>query len=56
MITDTYTDPREAAVAAEKILTMVSVNLNKGFLPLEKTRESIEKTNELLNENLKLNN
>jgi hypothetical protein len=56
MITDTYTDPREATIAAEKILTLISVNLNKGFLPLEKTKESIDKTNELLNKNLKLKN
>jgi hypothetical protein len=56
MITDTYTDPREATVVAEKVLTLISVNLNKGFLPLEKTKKSIDKTNELLNKNLKLNN
>jgi hypothetical protein len=54
-ITDTYIDPQEAAIVAGKIITMVSVNLNKGFLPLEKTKENINKTNKILNENLKLN-
>ncbi|MDR1114826.1 MAG: hypothetical protein LBL33_01475 [Tannerella sp.] len=56
MMTDTYTDPQEAAIVAEKIITLVSVNLNKGFSPLEKVKENIDKTNEILNENFKLNN
>ncbi|MDR1222426.1 MAG: hypothetical protein LBL07_06055 [Tannerella sp.] len=53
VITDTYTDPQEAAVVAEKILALVSSELNKGLSPLEKAKESIDKTNELLNKNLK---
>jgi hypothetical protein len=55
VITDTYTDPKEAAIVAEKILALVSTNLNKGLSPLEKAKESIDKTNELLNESLNLN-
>jgi hypothetical protein len=51
-ITDTYTDPQEAAAAAEKILALVSSKLNEGLSPLEKAKESIDKTNELLTKNL----
>lgn len=54
-LTDTYTDPQEAAIVAEKILALVSSSLNKGLSPLEKAKESIDKTNELLNENLNFN-
>lgn len=55
IIADTYTNPEEAAVAAEKALMLVSTKLNKGLSPLEKAKESVNKTNELLNENFKLN-
>ena len=51
-IADTYTNPEEAALAAEQMLTLVSTKLNQGFSPLEKVKESIDKTNELLNEKL----
>ena len=53
MIADTYTNPKEAAIAAEKALMLVSAKLNKGLSPLEKVKESVDKTNELLNENFK---
>jgi hypothetical protein len=56
IITNTFTDPQEAAIAAEKILMLVSVNLNKEFLPLKKTKDSINKTKEILNNNLITNN
>ncbi len=55
MIADTYTDPEEAAMVAEQTLMLVSAKLNQGFYPLEKVKESVDKTNELLNENFKLN-
>jgi hypothetical protein len=48
IMTNTYTDPHEAAAVAEKVLTLVSTHLNKGLLPLEET-------NKLLNENAKSN-
>ncbi|MDR0394425.1 MAG: hypothetical protein LBH77_04625 [Tannerella sp.] len=54
-ITDTFTDPREAALVAERTLTLVSLNLNKGLSSLEKVKESMDKTNELLNEKLHFN-
>jgi hypothetical protein len=55
-ISDTFTNPQEAAVAAEKILVLISCNLNKGLSPLEKAKESMNKTNEILNKNLEINN
>lgn len=53
MIADTFTNPEEAAIAAEQVLVLVSSKLNKGLVPLEKVKESINKTNELLNESFK---
>jgi len=53
MIADTFTNPEEAAVAAEKALTLVSTKLNQGLSSLEKVKESVDKTNELLNDNFK---
>ena len=53
MIADTYTNPKEAAIAAEQVLVLVSSKLNKGLSSLEKVKESVDKTNELLNENFK---
>jgi len=52
---DTYTNPEEAAIAAEMALVLVSNKLNKGLSSLEKVKEGVDKTNELLNENFKLN-
>jgi len=54
-IVDTYTNPKEAAIAAEQALMLVSVKLNQGLSPLEKVKESIDKTNEVLNENFIIN-
>ena len=54
-IADTYTNPEEAAIVAEQMLTLVSTKLNKGFSPLEKIKESIDKTSGLLNESLNIN-
>ena len=51
-IADTYENPEEAALVAEQMLTLVSTKLNLGFLPLEKVKKSVDKTNELLNEKL----
>ena len=53
MIADTYTNPQEAAIAAEQALMLVSSKLNKGLSPLEKVKVSVDKTNEVLNENFK---
>ena len=48
-IADTYTNPEEAAKAAEQALLFVSAKLNQGLSPLEKVKESVNKTNEILN-------
>ena len=54
-IADTFTNPQEAAIAAEQTLLYVSSKLNQGLAPLEKVKESIHKTNEIINENVRLN-
>jgi len=52
-VADTYTNPEEAAIAAEKALLFVSSKLNEGLAPLGKIKESVQKTNEIINENFK---
>ena len=54
-IADTFSDPEEAALAAEQALLFVSSKLNQGLSPLEKITESVDKTNKLLNENITIN-
>jgi hypothetical protein len=54
LIADTYTNPEEAAIAAEQALRFVSAKLNQGLSPLEKVKESINKTNEIINENVSI--
>ena len=47
-IADTYTNPEEAAIAAEQALLFVSAKLNQGLSPLKTVKESVNKTNEIL--------
>ena len=54
-IADTYTNPQDAAIAAEQALLFVSAKLNQGLYPLEKVKEGLNKTNEILYDKLKLN-
>ena len=54
-LADTFTNPEEAAFVAEQALVLVSSKLNMGLAPLEKIKESVAKTNELISENLVLN-
>jgi hypothetical protein len=54
-IADTFSDPKEAALAAEQALLFVSNKLNQGLSPLEKVTESVDKTNKLLNETITIN-
>ena len=54
-IADTYSDPKEAALAVEQALLFVSNKLNQGLSPLEKVTESVDKTNKLLNETISIN-
>lgn len=47
-IADTYTDPKEAAIAAEKALTFMSQQLNKGLKETEIIEQEINKINNIL--------
>ena len=51
-LTDTYTDPQEAAIVAQKALAMMSANLNKGLIKVNKTSEEIYKVNKIVNKQL----
>lgn len=51
-LADTYTDPQEAAVAAEKALLLLSDNLNKGFAQVNEAGAEIRKVNNILNKHL----
>ena len=53
-IADTYTNPEEAAIKAEQALIFISSKLNEGLAPLEKVKESVNKTNDIINQNFKL--
>lgn len=49
---DTYTNPEEAAVAAEKALLLLSQNLNKGINQVNDAEQEIDKVNNILNKHL----
>lgn len=49
---DTYQDPMVAQQEAQKALTLLAVNLNKGMGHLEKAKALSDKTEETLNEQL----
>jgi len=49
---DTYQDPKVAQQEAQKALTLLAVNLNKGMGHLEKAKALSDKTEETLNEQL----
>lgn len=50
---DTYTNPEEAAVAAQKALLFMSQNLNKGIDQARDARQEINKINNILNKHIK---
>lgn len=52
-LTDTYSNPQEAAIAAQKALSLLSVNLNKGIEQMNDAQQEIDKVNEILNKHLK---
>lgn len=52
-VADTFTNPEEAAVAAQKALAFMSTQLNKGIDQVENANHEIEKVNQLLNKHLK---
>lgn len=49
---DTYTDPQEAAIAAQKALVLMSANLNKGLTKVNKASGEFYKMNKILNKQL----
>jgi bacteriorhodopsin len=49
---DTFQDPAEAATCAEQTLAFVSTTLNLGLSSVETTKDYIENTNKILNNNL----
>lgn len=50
---DTFTDPQEAAVAAEKVLAFMSTQFNKGVSQVEDAGQKIEQVNHILDKHLK---
>ena len=51
-LADTYTNPKDAAVAAEKALLLLSHNLNKGISQVNDAGQEIDKVNNILNKHL----
>lgn len=51
-LTDTYSDPKEAAIVAQKALQLMSVNLNKGINQMNDAQQEINKVNNILNKHL----
>ncbi|WP_304247500.1 hypothetical protein [Parabacteroides gordonii] len=52
-LADTYTNPQEAAIAAQEALAFLSVNLNKGIEQVNEAQQEMNKVNEILNTHLK---
>lgn len=53
-VQDTYQDPVVARQEAERALQLLAMNLSKGMEHLEKARHLTEKTEQTLNEQLKI--
>ena len=51
-LSDTYTNPKDAAAAAEKALLLLSQNLNKGISQVDNAGQEIDKVNNILNKHL----
>lgn len=56
ILKDSYTDPNEAQLQAEKALQLVANNLNKGMGQLALVSTNIDKTNEILDKSLNRTN
>ncbi|MDR1919557.1 MAG: hypothetical protein LBQ65_07930 [Tannerellaceae bacterium] len=50
---DTYSDPAEAAMAAEKALVFMSAQLNKGLAQVTTAGQEFEKVNKVIDKHLK---
>lgn len=51
---DTYQDPMQAKMEAERALNLLAMNLNKGMGHLEKAKALSDKTEQTLNDQLKV--
>ena len=51
-LADTYTNPQEAAIAAQKALAFMSSNLNKGIDQINDAQQELNKVNRILNKHL----
>ena len=50
---DTFSDPKEAALVAEKALVLLSQNLNKGLEQAQASTEEMRQINQIINKHLK---
>lgn len=49
---DTFSDPEEAAIAAEEALVFLSTQFNKGIEQIEGARQEVETVNEIVNKQI----
>lgn len=54
VIADTFSDPKEAYLETEKALLYVSNKLNKGFEQVESLQKNMDKTNKIIEKNIRL--
>lgn len=52
-VADTFSDPKEAAQAAQEALALLSTQFNKGLEQVSDARQDVEKVNEIVRNNLK---
>jgi len=52
-IADTYQNPEEAAIAAQRALMLMSANINKGIAQLDNAKQEVKNVNRILNNQLK---
>lgn len=51
-LADTYSDPKEAAIAAQNALALLSSNLNKGLAQMDNAQQEMNKINKIVNKHL----
>lgn len=51
-LADTYTNPQDAAVAAQKALLLLSQNLNKGIEQVNEAQQEMNKVNKILSKHI----
>ena len=53
VMADTFSDPKEAALVAEKALVLLSQNLNKGLEQAQASTEEMRQINQIINKHIK---